>query len=1103
MQTYRIAAGGLSSAALAGSLILGSGAPLRAVDRTATSAVQVTRQLQGGGPTLDLVAERAYLRAGQNSGAEVAAPVIGQRVFLHFDWRVDGSGPLVEATFRAVLDGQVFCASSVVVTGGNTVTSFCNTGWGATAGAHELRGELDYTQTVAETNGANNSATATFIVATAPTATLTPTRTPTRTRSATVTATPPAETPTRTIPPPAETPTATRTIPPSAETPTVTRTIPPSAETPTATATRIVAVGESFYARGDSDCSLTFRAPDVIATLRGVVGESVCGNDDCDRDGILDEADVACVASCLFGGCAVPANAPRVTGVAADSAPDIVAGSVVTVVGDNFGAATSVKRAVVGGIEAQIVEFDGERLSIVVPFLDPGPTTLTVYDGEIPSLPMTLNLSGPQPVGEPDTLDDLLDLLDDAAESFATLNLSLIYEEEEIDLVLDVLADFRAELVNRPNLSPQDTEVLDVLADASGIPEQLRGLVAEIGALESDGRGATLETVIVSSWQGVVYRGLRWLGTSGGAAGIILRTSFSPLIAKGVVAGVVIVGAVKVGAEIGRPGAFEARFFDADGVELVRGFATSGGTVRVRMSTLFPTTIGIDMILTTAFGQWELEAVSCGLNCRDFRIPNVPGICGGALVQLTRGPLLGNTAMPARVKPVLIDAGPPSVGFDEPIEMLATGFAPCEPQVTFVGPLGAFTRERTSRLIDPSTDDHNRLTTPAALAVGGHLRELPPGVHEVGLRVEGVESDETDPIRFRTRIQGLHFDCDSTTMLLHPNPPGSANVCRAKPLPDTVSFFPVDTVVDLESSDDGLFSTPSRIDFADAPFSVSTNGFIGSAELTGRARSSGVDLGMGEVTLSVDDRLMPALLIADDISSEPGRLNGCEGRGLPPERLRPGSVFRFEVGVTDNHSVLRIRVRGPDGSLEPADVDYLCPVEGGGVSRTCRNIWSFTVPPDAPGGPLELRVAAQDLSGNEAEETCVYEVEPVVLTGFVFTFVEVHELTITSCFIPNGDVEVTDLFDRRTNVSEADDPLGEIRRDSLQRLANRKQIQQGGGWVRAEGRDCPVFTSVLSVTFTQAGGLSLAQAQQLQRDAPKTEASATVVQGCEIRGNCP
>lgn len=1154
-------------------------APAMAHEVGATAAIRSSALGSAAGGGIDVVAERAYLRTGSNSGAEVSAPGLNERVVFHVDWRVDGSSPPLEVSFRALLDGDVFCFGVAQVAGGDSITTFCNAGWFATAGAHQLTWELDYTQAIGETNGSNNSASRAWGTGSQVNVDVRANRAYMRSgpgSGAEVDTPVPGQTvyfhlnwsetdlptsvavPLRatidgeqvcagaqaangttnawcTVPWEATagdhvlrwelddpnfiaevdeenndiersffvgavaTPTPAHTSSPTVAVPSPTHgmTSTPAVETPTATRTRGVVVEESYFGRGDADCTFTKRAADVVATLRGLRGESLCGNDDCDRDGLLTVADAECAAGCLFGSCGVPPNAPRVTGIAADSAPDIVPGSVVTVRGDNLGGASSVKRAVVGGVEAEVVGFEEDELTIVVPFIEPGPTDLVIYDGEIASLPLSLTLLPPRAVGPPDTLDDLLALLDEVSERFAGLDLTRIYEEEEVPTVLEALADFRAEIAARPqaDLSPDEIAALDFWADASGIPEQLRNLLAELDAFEDgQGSGAGAPTIVVSSWAGAVYRGLRWLGTSGGTAGIILRTPFGLLVAKGVVAGVVVVGAVKAGIEIGRPGAFNATFFDGDGVELVHGYAAAGGRVRIRMSTLFPTTIGIDMIFTTAFGQWRLESLSCGINCRDFFIPNAPGVCGVAFINLARGPILGNAAMTARVQPALIDAGPPFVDFEEPIEIFATGFLPCETEATFLGPLDAFTRMRISKLIDTVASDPTRLVTPAAIESDGQLRELPPGVHDVGLRVEGVDANETNAIRFRTRVQGVEITCDRTDLTL-PSVPGPVTDCQTKPLPESVELFPVDTELNLQSSNTSVVGVPAHLDFADAPFNVTANGDIGSAMLTGEAFSSGVELGMGEVTLRVDDRSPPTMTLQDNI--DPLKFSSC-GSGV----LTPGQPFRFQVQATDNHRMLRLRVRAPEESVVPADVDFLCAVEGTGPTNQCVREWSFSVRDEAPADTVELRVEATDLSGNRGEERCSYTVERVELMGFVFTLVDVHELTITSCNIPNGNVTVSEVHDRRGNVSEAGDPIGEIARDNLLRIANRKRESAGAGWIRADGRDCPVFTSVLSVSVTQVDRLSLAEAQERLRNAPKTETMPRNVQGCEIRNDC-
>src|SRR4051812_23816233 len=73
---------------------------------------------------------------------------------------------------------------------------------------------------------------------------------------------------------------------------------------------------DEAFPRGDSDCTYLLSAADVVASLRTFDGDTTCQNRDCDRDGTLTAADVDCTARCLFGECAVPANAPTITAIA-------------------------------------------------------------------------------------------------------------------------------------------------------------------------------------------------------------------------------------------------------------------------------------------------------------------------------------------------------------------------------------------------------------------------------------------------------------------------------------------------------------------------------------------------------------------------------------------------------------------------------------------------------------------------------------------------------------------------------------------------------------------------------------------------------------------
>jgi len=108
---------------------------------------------------VDIQAERAYLNtAAGGEGSEVTTPAVGQAVYFHLDFSVVGPGDAVSVDRRAIIDGQTFCDFSAAPTPGAYFT-WCTDGWTATAGSHTLRWDLDYNNTVAETNESNNSAT--------------------------------------------------------------------------------------------------------------------------------------------------------------------------------------------------------------------------------------------------------------------------------------------------------------------------------------------------------------------------------------------------------------------------------------------------------------------------------------------------------------------------------------------------------------------------------------------------------------------------------------------------------------------------------------------------------------------------------------------------------------------------------------------------------------------------------------------------------------------------------------------------------------------------------------------------------------------------------
>ena len=113
---------------------------------------------------------------------------------------------------------------------------------------------------------------------------------------------------------------------------------------------------QGLYPRGDATCDVRSSAADIVATLHGLGGNSTCDNDDCDRDGTVGLADAACARGCVFADCPVPAHAPLVGTVAADSAAAIVPLSSIRITGQNFGDPEQPKRVLIGGQPAGSAE---------------------------------------------------------------------------------------------------------------------------------------------------------------------------------------------------------------------------------------------------------------------------------------------------------------------------------------------------------------------------------------------------------------------------------------------------------------------------------------------------------------------------------------------------------------------------------------------------------------------------------------------------------------------------------------------------------------------------------------------------------------------------
>jgi hypothetical protein len=112
--------------------------------------------------SVDLAANQAFLKTMTGGmGDEVMTPTVGQTVFFYVDLTVAGPDSGVMVDRRALIDGDVFCDFTAVLTPGDYL-SWCLDGWTATAGSHTLEWDLDFDNQVAETNESNNSVSTTW-----------------------------------------------------------------------------------------------------------------------------------------------------------------------------------------------------------------------------------------------------------------------------------------------------------------------------------------------------------------------------------------------------------------------------------------------------------------------------------------------------------------------------------------------------------------------------------------------------------------------------------------------------------------------------------------------------------------------------------------------------------------------------------------------------------------------------------------------------------------------------------------------------------------------------------------------------------------------------
>ncbi len=691
------------------------------------------------------------------------------------------------------------------------------------------------------------------------------------------------------------------------------------------------AAAQIAFPRGDADCSAQLSAVDLVAAVRGAGGASLCGNDDCDRDGAVTPADLTCAVGCLFGTCPTPPNAPRITDVVADSAPSIVPLSVIRITVDNLGSAERLKRVTIGDAEAQIVGTPNpDALSVLVPNIEPGPADVVVHDGDLAGFPFPITVGVPVPIGVPDTFDGSLDALHQVLVGLGLLDLDGVYGEDA-DAVRDALAHLRstlgiarAGLAADPTFTPEARAQLDAALESSGLPEQLRQLLADINAIQSGGAAAGAEgggaaidpftLIAIASTAIAAIAGLASGGLALGAAAAIASVLVNLAATLGLnAAGVTAPPKITI-----------AEFQSRSGDLVLR--AVEGGPVIIHGERLFST----NLIMLTASGEKVLSPEASDTGALQFRIPRgVYGVCGAAnfFLRQTVPPFGESNQIRRSITPELAQISPDlPVVPDDQLVLEVRGATGCNPVAHFHGSKGESFVPTEYRL--PTQE---RVFVPALL----------PGAYELSLKV-GTEETESLPIDIRSLVTGLKVECDQTDLLVSPGAPVSA-ACTARPLPLGVKVPIPFRTLRWSSSDTGTASVQEMA--ATEGIGHATFKAVAPGTTKATAALPLLNLASNAVSISVRDATPPSVTLS------------------APATADPDASIAVSVSARDNVFVTRI-VLHATGDATNAEQEFPCAQ----LEKTCAN--GFTVGLKSM-GTVTLVADAFDGFGNKGTSNAV------------------------------------------------------------------------------------------------------------------------------------
>jgi len=115
-------------------------------------------------PQFDLIMEDVYMRDQPgDAGNIVINPAVGQKVYIHYRYRCEGSGTTPPFRRESKIDGSVWSyTEGVTANGGYTYTVWSTNPWTVTPGAHTIYAKVDVNNTVPESNENNNHDSYTF-----------------------------------------------------------------------------------------------------------------------------------------------------------------------------------------------------------------------------------------------------------------------------------------------------------------------------------------------------------------------------------------------------------------------------------------------------------------------------------------------------------------------------------------------------------------------------------------------------------------------------------------------------------------------------------------------------------------------------------------------------------------------------------------------------------------------------------------------------------------------------------------------------------------------------------------------------------------------------